>query len=257
MTSKKRWHKLYEGNNPFQLPRTIADEIRQCARAYRDGDGQAIEYLWVRLCEVGENTDACKSADGGGVDLEGWLSIIDEAASLGAGAALISFQPPIRAHPELLDMCQWAQNTHDMMVGLHIRRRPLTEDDFALLAGLDPAKTPLFADGDVIEAMRFIDASPFRLLPSEGNEDDIMTGTCTLPQTIMCVSHCGTMFVCGLVICDGEFRLGNVFERTLAKVVGDDSLLHVIPEGIPKKSRQCNGCPPLMLHRLERSEKGG
>ena len=38
MTSKKRWHKLYEGDNPFELPRAIADEIRECAKAYREVD---------------------------------------------------------------------------------------------------------------------------------------------------------------------------------------------------------------------------
>jgi hypothetical protein len=257
VSSRKRWHKLYEGDNPFELPRTITDEIRACAKAYRDEDGQGIEYLWIRLCEVGEHTEACKSAAGGGLDLEGWLSIIDEAASLGATAALVSFQPPIRTHRDLLDMCRWAQNTHDMMVGLHIRRRPLGEEELDLVSELDPAKTPFFADSDVIDAMRYLDASPFKLLPSEEEENIVSSGTCTLPQTVMCVSHCGTMFVCGLVICDGDFRLGHVFERKLGKVMGDDALPHEIPQGFSKANRECNGCPPLMLKRLQKSKQGG
>jgi len=63
------------------------------------------------------------------------------------------------------------------------------------------------------------------------------------------------MYTCGLVLGHDAYRLGNFFERKLETVMTDDSLPHVIPEGVSKAHHQCNGCPPLMVRRMQQERR--
>ena len=76
--SRKRWQRTYSDGNPFELPQSITKRIRTCAEDAA-GAPQTVDYLWVY---VGSAEGEPKS--GSRLQLEEWLSVIDEAAALGA-----------------------------------------------------------------------------------------------------------------------------------------------------------------------------
>jgi radical SAM protein with 4Fe4S-binding SPASM domain len=152
--------------------------------------------------------------------------------------------------PQLLPVCQWAQGTYDMAVGIHAYIA-LEPGDADVLKKLDLNKTRVFADGEHIEAAQFVEALGIALHCADGLHDHEEQPECDLPATMACVGPEGTMYTCGLVLGQEQFSLGHIFDRKLSSVIGDNSLPHAIPAGASSSTHRCNGCPPLMAKKLQ------
>lgn len=247
MRSRKRWHDTYPEVNPFQLPQTITKELKAIAASNDINTERRVRYLWVYVSE-----DSLEDGPGpeGRLSLDEWLSIIDETAAWGVECMVISVGAALGEHPEVVDMCLWAQETHGMLAGIHLYCPSVASEDLLLLARLDPKKTHFFLEGESAGVAKRIQEMGFPVYPALGEDKEVVSPECHLPKKMTCVGASGTMYTCGLVLGEKTFRLGNFFERKLDHVINDHSLPHVIPEGLPKSGHRCNGCPPLIIERM-------
>ena len=250
--SRKRWQRMYSDGNPFELPQSITKRIKSCAKEAA-GAPQPIDYLWVYVGpsagSVGEAEPECR------LQVEEWLSVIDEAAALGAHCIIISTGVSFSECPEIIDICDWAQTAHGMSVGIHVYGEPLSSDDVKRLAALDSGKMGLFVDNGLLESMVFAQELGIDVRPAKAQDGQVVEPTCTLPEVMPCVGPAGAMYTCGLVLGEERYSLGNVFDRKLGDIMSDEDLPHCVPEGYPKDKRQCDGCPPFMFKEL-RSRDG-
>lgn len=248
MTTRKRWQKIYTENNPFALPRAVADALGRCCKGHGGETCESVKYLWIHFPGTAEHTtpEAAEKA----LTTDEWMCVIDEAASIGVKSIIISVGSPLQQVPQLVPVCEWAQNEHDMIVGIHayVALRPA---DAAVLEKLNVAKTRVFADGEHIESARFVEELGIPLHCADGLHDYEEQPQCDLPSTMTCVDPKGTMYTCGLVLGQEQFSLGHIFGRTLSSVVKDNSLPHVIPAGASSGTHRCNGCPPLMAKKMQ------
>ncbi len=249
MTSRKRWEKIYTKQNPFTLPQSVARAVRSCSRDHISENGKhMVKYMWLYISADGfhdqAQPDQCMSG-------EEWLSVIDEGAALGVKYVILSIGGGLKEHPEVWRMCKWAQDTHGITVGIHLYDQPVTREELAPVTELDANLTHLFIDDDLLQRMSFVQELGVPVHSGEGQDQEIVSPDCHLPEEMTCVGASGTMYTCGLVLGEDEYRLGNVFERKLQSIMTDDSLPHVVPEGVPKIKHHCNGCPPLMIKRMK------
>ncbi|MBN2308757.1 MAG: hypothetical protein JXR94_07295 [Candidatus Hydrogenedentes bacterium] len=245
------WERVGTGEDPFGLPRDIAARLKDCVQSEDAPQDLAIEFLWVYISEDGVGEGASRSDGRRPLVLDEWLAVIDEAAALGATTIIMSLGCRLSERPEVPAMMEWAQSTHGMSVGLHVYNQPMSQDEIRPLLGLDQALTCLFASRDILDDMRFAERMGIRLCEAECQEKPVVSPTCTFPEVMPCVGAYGGMYTCGLVLGDETYRLGNVFDRKLASIMADEKLPHIVPEGVPKLKRTCNGCPPLMARRLK------
>lgn len=249
MCSKKRFEKAYGGGNPFGLARNISARIRACAKSHGREHPEQLNYLWVHVSEDGSDGNGSETMPRP-LTVEEWLSVIDEAAALGAKCLCISLKTTLTERPDVVRMCKWAQDPHDMLVGLHIADKPFTRDDLSLLMQLDPAKTCLFVEDSIRDAMGFVADMGYEMNCGQDLNPGSVPTTCTAPLKMPCIGSCGSMYTCGLVLGDEHYLLGSVFDRRLEDIMTDEHLPHAVPEGVPKNRRTCSGCPPLMAERV-------
>ncbi len=250
MTSKKRWEEVYKEENPFQLPQTLLRTLREKAKSFHSKSG--VKYLWIYVSHDSLESPAVADHK---LSTEEWLNIIDEAASLGVTHAVISVGAPLTSHPEVIEICSWAQSTYDMQVGIHFYGSDISEEEVQLLSDLDKSKTSLFLDDHLAARAFLFEKHGFDIFPAIGQDQEHVSPECHLPEEMTCVGASGNLYTCGLVLGEKEYRLGHCFERPMDDFMTDPSLPHTIPEGLPKSKHRCNGCPPLMVQRMQEKRR--
>ncbi len=218
MNSRKRWTSIYSQDNPLALPQAIIREINHCCQSHSDTACAGLKYLWIHLpCAHEKSPDLakrkCLSADE-------WLSIIDEAATSGVSTIIISLGKPLHEVPILVPICEWAQNTYEMIIGIHAVN-PVDPRDAEILRQLNADRTRLFVDGEHIESARFAEELGIRLYNADGLHDHDESPSCDLPSTMACVGPDGEMYTCGLVLGNNEYCLGHIFERGMSSAITD------------------------------------
>ncbi len=249
MTSTKRWHEIYSGENPLSLPQSIARRLRAVHRHSPNEDSAQLKYLWLYVSEEGAQ-DGGIVLESKGMDAPSWLNVIDEAASLGADSVIFTVGRPIAGHPEVFEIAQWAQTTHEMNVGIHLCECGLGDNVVALAKNLDRSRTAFFVEASMMNEATVLEREGFRVFPSKGQDQTIVHPTCHLPETMACMGARGNMYTCGLVLGDKTYYMGNYGDRPLEATMEDANIPHIVPEGLPKTHRGCNGCPPLMYRRM-------
>ncbi len=252
MSSRKRWQNIYADENPFTLPQTVANALTRCCKDQTGGGCEGVKYLWIHL--PGNSETAIPVSETKALSPEEWLCVIDEAASVGVKSMIVSVGSPLRQVPQLLQLCAWAQNTHEMIVGIHAYVA-LQPADIEVLRKLDARKTRVFADGEHVETMRFVEQAGILLHCADGLHDYEEQPHCDLPSTMACIGSEGTMYTCGLVLGQEQFSLGHVFNRTLSNIIKDATLPHTIPAGASSSTHRCNGCPPLMAKKMQEDSR--
>lgn len=249
MTSTKRWHEIYAGNNPLTLPQSIARQLRNVRSAHVPTNGDALKYLWLYVSEEGLEGGGIAS-DVKGFDATEWLNVIDEAASLGAENIIFTVGEKLSKHPELFEVIAWAQGMHGMSVGIHLCQGGLEPADVERIRALDHTRTALFVEQSFVDEVTPLEQDGFRVFSAAGQDQEMVHPTCCLPEVMACMGASGKMYTCGLVLGDTAYYMGEYGEQPLKTVMNDGKVPHIVPEGLPKTHRGCNGCPPLMYRRL-------
>lgn len=194
-----------------------------------------VKYLWATF-KVDETS---------GLGVDGWMNVVDEAASLGLDFIVFSMATPLAENDGLWPVCKWAQDTYGIMVGIHTSAATLTADDIAKLKQLDLSKLRLYVSRDNLDKVRHLADEGIQIGAADprGAGRANSAPCCDLPNRMLFVSQQGVMYTCKYVENNDEFLMGHVAERTLANVLQDPSLPRVVPGTAPYVSHGCDGCP--------------
>lgn len=233
--------------NPFELPQRIKTCLRTCTE---EGVISPAKYLWVHL---GAASQLCGSCDDQSAQsaptLEQWLNVVDEAASLGVRWIILSVDTSLTALPDVIQVCQWAQDAHGMTVGLHTDRQELLPEELEALRALDLSKTQVVAKREAAEGLKKAQAAGFQVVIADpqpyGERPD-----CESPKEMLFISPQGRLFTCGLVEDRDEYALGNIFVRSFRDLLSDPSLPHTVHPKDHTVTEGCDGCPALLANFL-------
>lgn len=248
MNSRKRWQTIYSQENPLALPQAIIREINQCYKNHAPAVAGKLKYLWIHM--PANDADTTPSLDSKPLGEDEWLSVIDEAASVGVLSVIISVGGPLQFAPLLAPVAMWAQEAYGMTVGIH-PNAALERVDADVLLQLDLSKTRVFANSEHLESARFVEELGIPLYNADGLQSHSSTHACDLPESMTCIGPEGQMYTCGLVMGEERYSLGHVLERKLASVMTDKTLPHTVPAAVGVGTQRCNGCPPLMAQKLQ------
>jgi len=226
--------------DPFASARSVRAMLRECA-------GKALEnkirYLWLLVSRQGlavsEDTARPRPT------LDQWLNVLDEAAAIGVGRLVVSAQTELSGHPEVWEICRWAQQTHNMTVGVHIFSCQLSEQDIQEMASLEPGSTVLFVSENNFECMRKLEERGIKVRVAQ-RMPEVPNHPCGMPSEMVFVNPKGELYTCGMVEGDQPFRMGSIYEGFLSEISTDPALPHSVPVEQQKESRGCEGCPPLL-----------
>ena len=234
--------------DPFELPLRVKTCLRSCST---DSTVSSAKYLWVHLGESSDSDCGCHGDDLEPVpSLEQWLNVVDEAASLGVRWIVLSVNKSLTAFPEVVEVCQWAQETHGMTVGLHVDRHELSAEELETLSLLDRGKTQVVAKKEAADGLKTAQEAGFDVVIADpqpyGERPD-----CQGPKEMLFISPRGQLFTCGLVEDRHEYALGNIFIRSFRDLLTDPSLPHVVHPKDHKVTQGCDGCPSLLANFLK------
>lgn len=246
---KNQWAELSpQKKNPFELPRLITRQLKQCAESHAIGrvaPVDNIKYLWINFGALGV-TDEGAAFQKRLLSADEWKNVVDEAASLGVQMMVAFVSDPVGRGEEVWDVCQWAQNGHQMSVALYVPDNL----ELGLLQGmsrLDPGRTCL-----LVPRSRYEEAQPFSdsgikvcVADVEPEERQV---PCSGPRNMVYVGDDGRLFPCGLVHGNEQYLLGDVLEDPLAPMRRNDSL----PWSVGEESgrNRCDACPNMMDKRM-------
>lgn len=251
MKSKFYWEQQDESARPFDLPRRISEGIADCRKKIegRRSESPTVRYIWIYLTDQGLRHGHGPSPCDSTLSIDDWLNIIDESATLGAEWMMLYVGASLSQCPLVWRMCEWAQNTHQLNVGLHLSCNCLSEDDIERLTQLDKDRTYLVADASAMNGLQLLKDRGVQICQSDLHLGERMT-RCTKPADIACVGPDGNMFSCGLVLGEKEFALGDARARGLGEVIADNSLPHAIDDTTRYREEGCHGCPSLVESHL-------
>ncbi len=234
----------------FELPKAIAEQLRQCADESTDEMAaltDSVKYLWIHLLENDSGSDDKHPASE--LSDEEWLNVVDEAASLGVQYMCLCVDNFAAKLTRVLSICQWAQSTHGMGVGIHFHSDELMDSYYEELSKLDPDKTCVMLNGECAEASVFLKEKGIK--PCElGPLGDRKTPPCEVPSKMICVGPAGTLYRCGLVLGDDRFRLGSVANDKFSELMQDGSVSEAWPGDTSLANDGCQVCPSKLEGRL-------
>lgn len=238
--------------DPFDLPKRISKGLSASSARYEDETfmESVVKYIWMYVTDDGLAKDSYCTPENSCQNLNDWLNIVDEASSLGAEWMMVYAGASVSQNPDVWKICYWAQDVHDLKVGIHVASNSMNEEDVDHLNKLIPHKTYIVADKDDLGVFQFLQSRGFSLLETNIRPED-RPETCENPEAIACVGANGMLYSCGLVLGEDQYALGNAKVRSLSDIMHDKSLPHSIQDMSQRPAEGCNACPPLMVKRLE------
>jgi radical SAM protein with 4Fe4S-binding SPASM domain len=228
--------------DPFDLPKQIRSRISSCTSAHcACGDAaRDIRYLWVYA-----GAELSSSPQSPPLSLKSWLNILDEAASLGVQWLVVSLEQDCSRFPSLWELFQWAQQTHEMNVAIHVNENTLNDEDTKNLIKLESTLTHLFVpekELGLFDQMAKYGISVHSCTPPpEGQEQ------CSMPGSMLFVTTEGQLYTCGMVNGESGFCLGDVHVGFFNEILHDDTKPHAVTKAAMTRENGCMGCPPLIL----------
>lgn len=233
----------------FDLVHRVRAGLRACTQT-PSPDQSAAKYLWVHFDALPSGSSgAAGSETASPPTLEQWLNVVDEAASLGVQWIVLSLDPEKVAFSDIIRVCEWAQQTHGMTIGLHTEHAEVILRERDTLQALDPEKTQILAKAKTVEELRASGQIPFALLVADpqpyGEKPE-----CEGPTQLLFVNSCGRVYTCGLVEDKPEYALGTIFSRTFSELLSDPELPHRVQPHQHIVGDGCDGCPSLLASLL-------
>ncbi len=240
----------------FGVVKTFKHKLHVCCRdaeQFRKGD---IVFLWVYVDAKGLKQGFMEKERGSvPIPTQQWLSIIDEAASLGANWLVLSLRDALNKCAGVYEICQWAQRVHGMNVGLHLKGCTCPEkDEVALLRKLDRKKTKLLMHcppGKMPVAKEIDGITVWIANPQPDGEKPKCQGAARM----IFVNEKGILYTCGLVEGKEDYRIGHVFDECLKTVLTNPKTPRKVCDDLHKVSSGCDGCPSLVTTFLPRMRR--
>ncbi len=225
----------------FALPRRLSSSVRKCCASPSAGcahEAQDIQYLWASF-----KVDAEK-----GLSVDGWLNVVDEAASLGLNFIVFTLEGPLSENPGIWRVCHWAQDTYGITVGIHADAQTITPQDIEAFKRLDQSKARLYVLREHLDLVRPLIQEGVHIGAADprGEGRANPQPCCDLPNRMIFVDQGGMMYTCKYVEHNDAFRLGHVSEQLFQQIVGDPTLPRTVPGDVPYVSHGCDGCPPIL-----------
>lgn len=251
-SSKRKVNVIRRGEDPgpvakvekrlFELPRRLNTTLRECSErlsGHACNPPKDIKYLWVSF----------KVDEVNGLGVDGWMNVVDEAASLGLDFIVFSMGTPLSENGGLWPVCKWAQDTYGITVGVHTSAATLTQDALDELKKLDLSKARLYVCREDLDKVRHLGGEGIHVGVADPRGEGRANSApcCDLPNRMLFVSEAGVMYTCRYVENNDAFRMGHVAERDLMNVVKDPELPRVVPSSAPFVSHGCDGCPPILV----------
>jgi len=234
--------------DPFVLAKQVRGRVRECCGGA--ACAEHVEYLWIYVTEHGFGPHAAGAdSPASQLPLEHWLNVVDEAAALGVRFLVVSVQSCMDHFPDLIKVCQWAQDAHEMTVVVHTTAGDLCREDVATLKQLDLQKLRLFVSRDAEKHLKCLEQHGIAVRIAE--PDRIPREDCGMPAHMLFVNSAGQLYTCGMVEGNKDFHLGNIYESKFGAVVQDPALPHVVSANTPRHEHGCDGCPPLLANLLK------
>lgn len=251
-TSKKKAKTIVEtvGGDALQLLLEFRQRVRSCCEESRKTNGKPrVIYLWLCVSErgIGHGPDPAKSLASRQLALHEWLTVVDEAAAMGASWLVLTLLTELGRHPEVFQIAEWAQHTHGMIIGFHLGVPTLTPAERAALARFDRSKTRLLVRREDLGKVRELEEDGFVVWTAnpqqEGGKPD-----CQGPAKMVYVNATGDLYTCGLVDGNPDYHMGHALERPLKTVIADPAVPHAVDDSIHTISPACDGCPSLVAN---------
>jgi radical SAM protein with 4Fe4S-binding SPASM domain len=236
--------------DPFALPRRVQESLSSCCKTAETTERDT-KYLWVHL-SAGNREEMQADDVQAAPTLSQWLNVVDEAASLGVEWIVISMDTSLTAFPDVVKVCQWAQETYDMIVGLHAESPELLLAEKEVLQSLNAKKTQILVKQEVATELSELESIGFRLLIADPQEYGGKP-ECEGPKHMVFTNPQGHLYTCGLVKEKDQYALGTIFEGTFRELLNDPSLPHSVKPAEHKVSEGCDGCPALLNHHLKKA----
>ncbi len=232
--------------DPFELPKQLRKRLQDARSAVAENPDTAY-FLWMHLNKNGHVASE-SSPDAQTPSLDEWLSVVDEAASLGVKWLVFTLSTPLSDYPDIMELCHWAQDTYEMTVGLHPANPEYVLGHEELLKRADASKTQVMVKRDKMAACRHLERMGFTLVEADPQNYGETRPECQGPGKLIFVDPKGRLYTCGLVEGKTEYNLGNVREGSVGALIEDPELPHKLAPEIHHVSEGCDGCPSLLAN---------
>lgn len=232
----------------FALARRVNSALNTHCRQRTPKPSDNIKFLWMYVSRRGINQPASENA-GDAPGLERWLNVVDEAAALGVRWLVITLQESLSSCADVWEICSWAQQAHDMTVGIHTEAAQITDDERRQLRALDISKTRLFVPRDAMERFADVEKVDGIKLRSAEPEPGTIGHACDKPGAMVFVNPEGMLYTCGMVQDNEDYCLGRAEGRRFDGLA--DNARHTVPPEHIRNEHGCDGCPPLLARHLQ------
>lgn len=245
---REAYRSRHMNNKYFGLARSFKQKVRDCVRDTQEKQSPQVIYLWVCVTSAGLKQGVRGEPESEHpLTQEQWLNVVDEASSLGANWLVLSMADPLSRCPHIWDICVWAQQTHNMMVGLHLKNADLSPEDVKAIKKLDLQKTRLLVRKDAYEQLRWVEESGLKVWTANPQPDGEHPD-CQGPTRMIFVNAQGILYTCGLVEGNDAYRMGHVSDASLRHIISNPDLPHHVHGDLHIVTPECDGCPSLMAN---------
>ena len=233
--------------NLFALPKDFKNALSNCRTQAESGAAKDVSYLWIAVSKDSFGNAGQESRGAAALSVEDWLNVVDESASLGVNWVVLTLTTKLSHFSEIWTICQWAQDTHGMMVGIHLAVDEVTDADTQHLLSLNPEKLRLLVRSESLEKLAFLKDKGVTLWTANPQPDGVKPN-CQGPSRMIYVNAEGNLYTCGLVEGKSDYLMGSVLHDRLKLVMKSPRVRHCVEEDLHRVTPGCDGCPALIAN---------
>jgi len=231
----------------FELPKNFKNALTNCREKDTQLSAKDVTYLWIAVSPAGLGRTGQETGTGVVLSVEDWLNVVDESASLGANWIVLTLTTTLSRFSDIWKICQWAQDAHGMMVGLHLSDDEITPEDQTHILALDSGKLRLLVRSESLSKLAALEKKGVILWTANPQPDGVKPN-CQGPSRMIYVNAEGNLYTCGLVEGRADYLMGSVLHDRLKHVMSNTSVRHCVEEDLHRVTPGCDGCPALIAN---------